>query len=810
MTPGAAPWGNSGYHPGPPFLSSPESALYPLPMQTLKRPTFEALEPHFAQWQKIGDMMDQCIDLMLNMRQSGHPGGSRSKVPMLVASTLGAGMRFDVRRPELAFGDRFVLVAGHCNPAIYAMLAVYNEALRRRYAQTGDDRFLVPNAEERQLTYEHLLQLRHNKGLPGHAEMEGNTLFFKFNTGPSGHGAPAALGEAMALKSAGAGEVRVFAMEGEGGFSAGAHHEVLNSAYGLGLDNLVYLLDWNDHGIDSFANSEVMHGGPEEWFTPHGWRLAGAQDGEDYAQLTQALLEIVHAEDTAGRPGCVWFKTRKGRGYHKFDAASHGKAHGRNSEMFWKCREDFASTYGVKFEGHGDTTDTGEDGCREQTRGWLETVFSLFDSDPELLTYLSDRLVEQGDSVPSKPEGFRLDAKPKNIATDRSWLEAQALPQELFVEPGTKIANKEGFAKFGAFVNGVAKREMGRPLVLACSADLADSTSISGFAKAYGEEPGFGWYERNSNPGGALLPQQITEFTNAGLVAGLATVNMSKDPEQEFLGYWGACSTYGSFSYLKYGLMRLFSQLAQDCPLKVGRVIWVVGHSGPETAEDSRTHFGIFSPGVTQLFPDGHVINLHPFEHNEVAPLLAAALRTDVPIIALHLTRPNVAVPDRKQLGIPSHLDAGRGAYVIRDHDSSRPKAGTLIVQGTSTHDSIFEMLSRFEEPSAPNVKIVSATSYELFRLQDKEYQDSVLPHADWWDSTVITNGARRLMHDWIPHRVAERYAMSSDWDNRWRTGGNVAELKVEARIDPEGLWEGICRFAADRESRLSEASGQA
>ena len=47
-------------------------------------------------------------------------------------------------------------------------------------------------------------------------------------------------------------------------------------------------------------------------------------------------------------------------------------------------------------------------------------------------------------------------------------------------------------------------------------------------------------------------------------------------------------------------------------------MLWVAGHSGPETAEDSRTHFGIFATGVTQLFPDGHVIDLHPWEYNEV------------------------------------------------------------------------------------------------------------------------------------------------------------------------------------------------
>ena len=39
---------------------------------------------------------------------------------------------------------------------------------------------------------------RHGGHLPVHAEMEGKTLFFKYNTGPAGHGAPAALGEAVA------------------------------------------------------------------------------------------------------------------------------------------------------------------------------------------------------------------------------------------------------------------------------------------------------------------------------------------------------------------------------------------------------------------------------------------------------------------------------------------------------------------------------------------------------------------------------------------------------------------------------------
>jgi transketolase len=773
-------------------------------MQTLAKPSFEALSRNFHHWQKVGDLIDQCIDLMLNLRQSGHPGGSRSKTPLMVATTLGAGMRFDVRRPELAFGDRAVLVAGHCNPVIYAMLAVYNEALRLRYQQTGEARFLVPNAAHRALQWEDLLWLRHNGGLPGHAEMEGKTLFFKFNTGPSGHGAPAALGEAMALKHAGAGDVKVFAIEGEGGHTAGAHHEVKNSAFGLGLDNLIYLFDWNDHGIDFFANSEVVHGTPVEWFEPYGWRVAGTTEGENYAEITRALLEIVHAENTGGRPGCVWIKTRKGRGYHKFDYHSHGAAHKRNSELFWKGRDDFQQKYGVRFAGFGDTNDPGENAVREQSKAWFETVFSVLRNDRELLEYLSDTLVEIGDSVPERADGFKLTSK-ANMAEDTAWLAPEKLPAELFVAPGTSVANKNAFSTFGSWVNSLARERMGRPLFLCCSADLAESTGIAGFQKDFGAMKNFGWYERTKNPGGALLPQQITEFTNSGLTVGIATVNMSATPEQDFLGYWAGCSTYGSFSYLKYGLMRLFSQLAQDCPLKVGKVIWVVGHSGPETAEDSRTHFGIFAPGVTQLFPDQHVINLHPWEHNEVAPMLAAALRSDRPIVAIHLTRPNVKIPDRKALGIASHLDSARGAYVIKDFDPSRPKEGTIIVHGTSTTDSVYTFLPRLLKGEGPNVKLVQATSWELFQMQPESYRDSILPWSDWIDSTVITNGARRLMHDWLPHKIAEQYAMSSDWDNRWRTGGNVEELKKEAHIDPDSLWAGIAKFAKDRPQRMSK-----
>ena len=192
-------------------------------MSNRSQPSLDEMKSQIPHWEKIKDLIDQCIDITLNHRQSGHPGGSRSKVHAMVMLALSGAMRWDIRNPEKRFADRFILVAGHTNPMVYATLAVFNEALRTRLKKTGDAKYSVPKGDDFTLFPEDLLTLRQRGGLPGHAEMEGKTLFFKTNTGPTGHGSPVALGQALALKRAGCEEVRVFAVEGEGGHCR--HHQ---------------------------------------------------------------------------------------------------------------------------------------------------------------------------------------------------------------------------------------------------------------------------------------------------------------------------------------------------------------------------------------------------------------------------------------------------------------------------------------------------------------------------------------------------------------------------------------------------------
>ena len=759
------------------------------------------LEQYFPYWEITKDLIDQCIDIMLNHRQSGHPGGSRSKVHAMIVTLLSGAMKWDIRDSGKRFADRYVLVAGHTNPVVYATLAVFNEALRIRYQQTGDKKYEHFLGEKFQLVWEDLLTLRRNGGLPGHAEMEGKTLFFKFNTGPSGHGSPAAAGEALAFQIAKTPEVKVFAFEGEGGLTTGASHETMNSAWGLGLGNLIYFLDWNDFGIDPRPFSSIVYGTPEDWFGSHGWHVEGTMDGENWGELTKSYYKLLIENADPKIPKVVYGRTTKGRGYHKIDYASHGAAHKRNSELFWKTKQDFANKYNVDFFNFGSEEADSKEGQEEQARSYFESIFSVLRSNQGLVKYLSDTLVSIGDSVPEQISNCKITIN--NPAKDKNLFDIKSLPEDLFVKPGEKAPNRVGFSKYASYINTYSIKQYGRPLVIAMSADLADSTNVSGFAKGYDGADDLGFFDKDSNTDSPLMPQGITEFANAGMLAGLTSVNFNEDPYEEFNGFYGAMSTYGSFSYLKYGPIRLFSQLAQDSDLKVGKLIWVAGHSGPETAEDSRTHFGIFAPGVTQLFPQGHIINLHPWEHNEVAPAMAAAMNTKTSIIAIHLTRPPVEIPDRNKLGMASHLDAAKGAYIIKNYDSNKNKDGVVIIRGTSSINSLIKILSQIKS-DGPNVKIIAAISWELFRLQPLEYQQRIISDIEWPDSMIITNGAISLMKNWISNRVVNEYSLSPDFDNRWRTGGSVDEIIAESKLDPQSLLDGINRFANERNDRLN------
>jgi transketolase len=185
-----------------------------------------------------------------------------------------------------------------------------------------------------------------------------------------------------------------------------------------------------------------------------------------------------------------------------------------------------------------------------------------------------------------------------------------------------------------------------------------------------------------------------------------------------------------------------------------------------------------------------------------VPVLLGAAFSLDVPIVALHLTRPPVEIPDREALGIPSHLAAARGAYVLREYRSGQPKGGTVYIRGTMPTRNLVSLLPELDARGI-NVRIVAAVSPQLFARQPDEYRRSVIGPSGQLDAMVITNGAFKLMRDWADGPMVREYSLSSDWDDRWRTGGSVAEVIEEAHLDEAHILAALERFAGDRDDRL-------
>ena len=178
----------------------------------------QELALQFAYWEKTKDLVDQLIDIILNYRQSGHPGGSRSKVHALLATLLerrdalghpppGEALRRPLRPGRRAHRSRWSTARWRCSTRRCASST----------QQTGDERYAsAPGRSERALPGRTCSASAAAAACPGHAEMAGKTLFLKFNTGPSGHGSPAAAGEALALKRAGAAQVRGLCLRGRG------------------------------------------------------------------------------------------------------------------------------------------------------------------------------------------------------------------------------------------------------------------------------------------------------------------------------------------------------------------------------------------------------------------------------------------------------------------------------------------------------------------------------------------------------------------------------------------------------------------
>ena len=54
---------------------------------------------------------------------------------------------------------------------------------------------------------------------------------------------------------------------------------------------------------------------------------------------------------------------------------------------------------------------------------------------------------------------------------------------------------------------------------------------------------------------------------------------------------------------------------------------------------------------------------------------------------------------------------------------------------------------------------------------------------------------------------LTDEYSLVSDWNDEWLTGGSETEVLLDAKLDPESIYNGIRTFALDHNDRISRQS---
>ena len=827
------------------------TAVFPSPTQ--QQPAYDPL------LDDIGYMTCMTLVLLGNYAQTGHLGGPLAYTPYNVAAHLvgpeNGGLRYDYRRPKHPYSDKFMMAAGHSVPTCYALWMIMGEALRRKYQETGDPRYHVdPHVamlpidalgfrrgagalktllQETNLEDHPLFATAKGRGiraLSGHAESIDCTN--DVNGGPSGVGIATAAGKAMFWDVAGAPDSpKIIALEGEFALTEGHAQELKTQALALQVGKrLRVMLSNNNAGIDDCLIGGVIAAKYEsdydlvnQW-TSYGWNVFTLSNGNDYNAVTAALKAMDEVDPNDRRPIIAIGRTIKGYwpaaadgklpgyGAQLVSYASHPYALKMNSEYFLALAQTFEKHYGVEFQGirKGPVTDNRERLIQFKTN--IDIVMSLLDRNG-LGDRLADRLVKIGDTVRDDVK-LRISATTDPFLDDR--LRVAALPEapqklsirnavsgaqkevsiSLFKKPGEIAGTRRAISEIIKWMNYVTD---GRFFTLA--ADLSESINV---------EHGSLWghYSPTDNPLGTRLKAPIQEAGNVSTAIGLVSQSASVDPEK-FAGVWALSGTYGAFTPLMYTPARVWSQQNQDSKFRVGVLHILTAHSGPETAADARTHFGIFAPQVWKLFPRGQVINLSFWDYNDVAPGYFAAAEIAardprVGIITLEVARPDFAVADRSHFADSDLRAAAKGLYVIRDFTPNKPRHGYVIAQGSSSTVNLVKVLPRLEAAGV-NVKVIAAISEELFDRQPQAYRDSVLPPEARYNLMVVSTGTRRMWPLRNLGPLTDEYSLTSDFDNCWRTGGLELDVIAEAHLDPDTIFSGVERFAKDHAQRIGD-----
>lgn len=523
-----------------------------------------------------------------------------------------------------------------------------------------------------------LQQLRQwNSPTPGHPEVD-VARGIENSSGPLGQGHAYAVGAAIAAKFLAAhtgnptfAKETVYAYISDGGIEEEISQGSARIAANLGLDNLVMFYDSNDIQLSTETNV-VMNEDTAAKFRAFGWEVFEI-DGNDVAQIRKA---IEAAKAVTGKPALIIGKCIMGKGAIKADGTSYERS----------CK-----THGAPLGGDAFINTV------KNLGGDPDQPFRIFPEVAELYAKRAEEL-EKISAERYAEEKVWAEANPGKAVQLAEWFSGNAPRIDW-----SNCAQKENDATRNASAAclGVLAEQV--PNMICASADLSNSDKTDGFLKKTSAL-------RKGDFSGAFFQAGVSELTMACCCIGMALHG----------GVIPACGTFFVFSDYMKPAVRMAALM--ELPVKF---VWT--HDAFRVGEDGPTHEPVEQEAQIRLMEklknhsgNPSMLVLRPADALETTEAWALAMENTKTPTALILSRQNINF-----LPVGNDYSAvAKGGYVVAGSDENPD----VILVATGSEVSTLVAGAELLRADGRKVRIVSVPSEGLFRLQSKEYQQSVLP----------------------------------------------------------------------------------
>ena len=519
---------------------------------------------------------------------------------------------------------------------------------------------------------------------PGHPELD-VARGIENTSGPLGQGHTNAVGAAiterfLASRFGDWMSHKIYAFISDGGVQEEISQGAGRIAGYLGLGNLIMFYDSNDIQLSTETNA-TTHEDTAAKYRAWDWEVV-VIEGNDHEQIRAALKK---ANSQNEKPFLIIGKTIMGKGAIAPDGSGF---------------ERKTSTHGMPLSEAGASFEK----TIENLGGDPENPFQIF---PEVETYWKEVLAQKTAHAAEKK------------ASQAKWEQANAeLAKKWHSFMGGQvpdidyesIGQKENIATRAASSTVLAYYAEHVENMIVMSADLSNSDKTDGFLKKTKQF-------KKGDFSGAFLQMGVSELTMAAIANGMALHG----------GVIPVCGTFFVFSDFMKPAVRLAALM--ELPVKY---VWT--HDAFRVGEDGPTHQPVEQEAQIRLLEklknhNGHngMLVLRPADAVETSTCWRLALENTNSPSALLLSRQNIQnVPAKTgSTRYQDTLESSKGAYIVRE---CQGEPDVVLVANGSEVSTLLEGAKKLESEKGLKIQVVSAPSEGLFRLQDKEYQDKIIP----------------------------------------------------------------------------------